>query len=401
MSKSQPGFLDFISSRLHFSYLVSSRPRLKLGFIAHPGMGGSGIMGIAIASELAKRGHEVHLIVYKKPFRIDEELIKVHLVSTKSYPMFEFFPITVASANKIEEVIKKYDLDLLNVHYALPYSVCAYVAKQMSAMHGKNIPVVTTVHGSDVHTLGLRRQFKGITRFSLESSDGIISVSDFLGDITKKEFGVSQNVRTIYNFVDTERFYRKDLPKIKRKYAKKGQKILVHFSNFRKIKNVGDIVKVFYYMQKKIDCVLLLGGDGPEKENVMELAQNLGIRDKVYFLGRRKKPELIYSIADLFLLLSTREGCPLTLLEAMACQVPVLVTNAGGMPEIVEDGRIGFIGEVGKIRNLAKKGLRILQDDVLRKQMGINALQEVKNKYTISKITTQYENFFYDTISKK
>jgi len=400
MSKPANSFLDLVASKIRFYRLVSLRPKLKIGFITHPGMGGSGIMGVAMATELAKRGHDIHLIVYKKPFRIDEGLVKVHKVSTKSYPMFEFFPITVASANKIEEVISKYDLDLLSVHYVMPYSVSAYVAKQMSAMHGKNIPVVTTIHGSDVHTLGLRKQFRGITRFSLEASDGIVSVANFLGDIAKEEFGI-KNVKTIYNFVDTERFYRRELPKLRKKYAKRGEKVIVHFSNFRKIKNVEHIVRVFNKIHKKVPSVLLLGGDGPERPVAEALAKKLGINEKIFFLGKRKKPELIYSIGDLFILLSTREGCPLTILEAMACKTPVLVTRAGGMPEIVKEGYNGVIGEVGDIKELANKAIAVLTDEHLRQKMAENALRSVNDNYTIARITRQYEDYFYDVLSKK
>ena len=394
------GVKNFLTSKIKYSVLVHSRPRLKIGFIVHPGMGGSGIMGVSIAMELAKKGHDIHLIVYKKPFRIDESLVKVHLVSTRTYSMFEFFPITVASANKIEEVISEYDLDLLNVHYAMPYSVSAYIAKQMSFLHGKHIPIVTTIHGSDIHTLGLRKQFRGITRFSLESSDGLIAVADFLGKIAKTEFNITQDIKTIYNFVDTQRFYRRAMPKLRKRYAKKNEKVIVHFSNFRRIKRVDDIVKVFYRIQKKVPCVLLLGGDGPEREIVEALVKKLGIESKVKFLGSRKKPELIYSIADLFIILSKREGCPLTILEAMACRTPILATNAGGMPEIVKEGYNGSLGEIGDLKSLAKKGISILSNESKRELMAKNALDSVNQNYNLDKIITKYENFFYEVLSK-
>lgn len=397
MSSEISKFAGAISEGIGSFVNILFRPRLKIGFVLHPFMGGSGIAGMAIAEELAKRGHEVHLIVYKQPFR-NEGSARVHLIDTAGFPVFEYFPITLAAANKIVEVVERHNLDLLHVHYALPYSVASYLAKQMCLLDGKKIPVITTVHGSDIHTIGLTEQFRNITKFSLGASDGITSVSGFLSEKVENDFNVKQGVVTIPNFVDPERFSRKRLPGLRARFAKDSERILLHFSNFRKVKRVKDIVKVFRRVSKRIPSVLIMGGDGPERKSAQALAKKMKLSGKVFFVGSQKKPEDFYSIADLFLLLSEKEGCPLTILEAMACGVPVLATRAGGIPEIIRHGREGFLAGVGNVQKLSGLAVRILSDRQLWKGMSHNARKKAVKNYSAKSIIPEYEDYYYKVL---
>ncbi len=380
------------------------RKRLRIGFVCHPFMGGSGISAISIATELAKRGHDVHIIVYKKPFRrINQNLVKIHQISIKKHPVFEYFPITLAAAAKIEEVIKKEKLDIINVHYALPYSVSSYLAKQMVfSSTRKNIPIVTTLHGTDIHTLAWKKDFKSIIRFTLENSDGITSVSRFLAD-QAKELGIKKEIKVIYNYVDEQRFRRyrdRKIRDLRRDFAERNERIILHASNFRKIKRIDDIVRAFKRIRKKVPCKLLLIGDGPEKSKIKRLVEELNLAEHVFFLGKQEKIEQFYAIADLFMLVSSKEGCPLSILEAMSSEVPVIATRVGGIPEIVVDGKTGYLVEVGNVDDIAEKAIKILSKKRKIREMGKFARAEVLSKYTKEKVVLEYEKYFRKVLLK-
>ncbi len=385
-----------IKESLRFTFSKILKRKLNIGIVCHPFMGGSGIFATSIAMELAKRGHNIHLIVYKRPFKINKKLIKVHLIPVKSQAVFEYFPITLTTASKISEVIKKHNLDLINVHYALPYSVSSYLAKQIVLTENIKIPVITSLHGTDIHTIGRKKDFKPIIRFTLSQSDGITAVSKFLAE-QSRELDIESEIKVIYNYVDSKRFKReksKELTELKREFTTSNEKIIFHASNFRKIKRIEDIIMAFNRINRKVKSKLILAGTGPERAKIKELVEKLKLKKRVFFLGQVKKIEKYYAISDLFMLVSEKEGCPLSILEAMASEVPVVATNVGGIPEILINGKTGYLVEKGDITDMARKAVRILTDKRKRKQMGEAGRQEVLEKYNVDKVVTQYEDYF-------
>jgi len=381
---------------LKFIFHPIFKKKLNIGIVCHPSMGGSGISATSIANELAKKGHNVHLISYKRPFKINKNLVKIHLINIKNHAVFEYFPITLVLASKIEEVIKKEKLDLINVHYALPYSVSSYLAKEISVSEGIKIPIITTLHGTDIHTFGRKKDFKTILKFVLDNSDGIITVSNFVAN-QAKELGITKEIKTIYNYVDTERFKREDsdeIRKLREQFARKNERIIFHASNFRKVKRIEDIIRAFNKIKRKVPSKLILAGSGPEMPKIKQLIERLRLTKSVFLLGKIKKIEKYYSIADLFMLVSTKEGCPVSILEAMSCEVPVIATNVGGIPEIVIDKKTGFLVEKENVNDIAEKSIRILSERKRIKKMGENARQEVLQKYTKNNIISQYEDYF-------
>jgi len=390
-------FLDH--TKKVFKNIISNliRQEMKIGIICHPTMGGSGIVGSKVGVELAKKNHKIHFIMYQKPFIEDlkeSENVKIHQIPLKSYHALKFVPITINAASKIVEIVKKYELDLINVHYALPYSTSAYLAKQICNTEGRDLPVITTVHGTDVHTVGLKKHFKSIIKFTLENSDGITAVSQFLANIVKEKYEISKDVEVIYNFVDSEKFRRVPNPELRAKYAKPHEKIIFHASNFRRIKNIDDIVRAFSIISKEVPSKLLLAGDGPERLRIERLAKKLGVEDKTYFLGSCKNLEQYYSIADLFMLVSQLEGFGLALAEAMSCEVPVIATNVGSIPEIVEHGKNGYLTWVGEYKEMARYAIEILSDEKKQKKMGKDGRKTVIEKFSPEKIISQYEAYY-------
>jgi len=372
------------------------KKKLNIGIVCHPFMGGSGISATSIATELSKKGHNVHLIAYRRPYKINKKLIKIHIIPVKQQAVFEYFPITLTIATKIEEVIKKEKLDLINVHYALPYSVSSFLAKQMLLSEGIKIPIITTLHGTDIHTIGRRKDFRSIIKFSLDSSDGIIAVSEFLAK-KAREIGVNSDIKVIYNYVDTKKFKRgvsKETKELKKEFVNKNEKLILHVSNFREIKRIEDIIRAFNKIKRKIPSKLILVGSGPRMPAVKELINRLKLKKKVFLVGKQKKIEKYYSISDLFILASEREACPLSILEAMSSEVPVVATNVGGIPEIVVEGKTGYLVEKGDIVDMAKKSIKILSNRKKLREMGEASRKEVLEKYSKSKIINEYEDYF-------
>ena len=377
--------------------------KLKIGIVCHPYMGGSGISATSVAEGLAKKGHEVHLIVYKRPFKVNKKLIKVHIIPVKQQAVFDYFPITLVTASKIEEVIRKEKLDLINVHYALPYSVSSYLAKQIAFTKGVKIPVVTTLHGTDIHTIGKKKDFKSVIKFTLENSDGIVAVSKYLAD-QAKEIEVESEVKVITNYVDVDKFKPDDSREIKRlrkQFTRPNEKIVFHASNFRKVKRIEDIIRSFNLIKRKTKANLVLAGAGPELKKMKELVERLKLNERVFFVGKQKKIEKYYAIADLFLLASDKEGFPLCILEAMSSGVPVVSAKSGGVPELVVNGKTGYLVEREDVRGMANKAIKILTSAKMRREMGETARQEVLDKYTKEKIIAQYEDYFMNMVLKK
>lgn len=369
--------------------------KLNIGIVCHPSVGGSGIVGTSVGSQLASRGHEVHVISYKKPFRPLLENIRLHLIPVKNFQPLKFTPITLTAASKIYNVVKKNDIDIINVHYAIPYSSAAYMAKQMCTAEGIKAPVITTVHGTDIHTIGLKKQFRDVVKFTLKSSDGITAVCSYLANQVKRRFDFDGDIRVIYNFVDTKRFTRKPGRRLHRQITKdKDKKVILHVSNFRKIKRIDDIIEAFKEIKKAVPSKLVLVGDGPEKMGIRAKVRDCGISKDVIFLKPCKDIEKFYSMADLFMLASEREGCPLSILEAMSSKVPVVATNVGGIPEIIENGKEGFLARLGDVKEIADMSIKILSDEQLWTEMGREGRKKVLKKFTADKIIPQYESFY-------
>ncbi len=369
--------------------------KLNIGIVCHPSVGGSGIVGTSVGSQLASRGHDIHIISYKKPFRLVMKNISLHLIPVKNFQSLKFTPITLTAASKIYNVVKKNNIDIINVHYAIPYSSAAYMAKQMCTAEGIKAPVITTVHGTDIHTIGIKKQFRDVVKFTLKSSDGITAVCSYLANQVERKFDFDGDIRVIYNFVDTKRFTRKPGRRLHRQITKsKDKKVILHVSNFRKIKRIDDIIEAFKEIKKAVPSKLVLVGDGPEKMSIRTKVRDCGISKDVIFLKPCKDIEEFYSIADLFVLASEREGCPLSILEAMSSRVPVIATNVGGIPEIVENREEGFLVNLGDIEGVADKSIEILTNDRLWLDMGKAGRKRVMKDFTANKIIPQYESFY-------
>ncbi|MDI6721190.1 MAG: N-acetyl-alpha-D-glucosaminyl L-malate synthase BshA [Candidatus Aenigmarchaeota archaeon] len=376
-----------------FIHELSHKP-LKAGIVCEMGMGGSSIVGSSLAEGLCKNGNDVHIISYSKSFRRLPKEIRFHYIPSDNFNVFQHLPITLIAAGKIESVIIKENLDVINVHYALPYAASAYMAKQMVSSHGIKIPIITTVHGTDVHTVGIHDTFRSVTKFALESSDGITTICQFLADKVKENFNVDREIKIIHNFVDTKKFTRKENLKLKNTLCKEGEKIIVHASNFRPIKRIDHIMESFNIISKSIPSKLLLLGDGPEKAKMMRLASKLKIKDRVIFAGPVKNVQKYFSISDLFVMASENEGMPLSIIEAMSCKVPAVAVNRGGMPEIVEDGKTGYVAEFGDTNDIAEKCMKILSNDNTIEKFRNNSRKRVEEDFDMKKNVAEYEKYY-------
>lgn len=365
---------------------------MKIGVACFPTFGGSGIIATELASLLAKK-HELHLISYDKPVRLGEEIdFSFHKVELLSYPLFERVPCcySLALASKLAEIIKSYNLDIVHAHYAVPNAMSAYLAKKICNDSAK---VVTTLHGTDSYLVGRHPSYKQVTQFSMQQSDALTAVSEYLKERTVTEFEISREIRVIPNFVDPQRF---------RKLKKdREQKIVCHSSNFRPIKRIPDIVKAFKIISEKIDCKLVLIGNGPERPTAEEIAKSLRISESVEFLGNVKNVQDVLGKSDLFLLPSEDESFGLAALEAMSCEVPVVASNVGGLKELVSHGVDGYLVRVGDVEGLAQYSLKILQDPKLQEKFGRNARKKVLKKYTPEKIVPNYEDLYKETLKEK
>ncbi|ANI87862.1 N-acetyl-alpha-D-glucosaminyl L-malate synthase BshA [Arachidicoccus ginsenosidimutans] len=369
---------------------------MKIGIVCYPTFGGSGVLATELGKALATKGHEVHFITYRQPVRLNEFSANIfyHEVRVPQYPLFEYPPYELALASTLVDVIMRYDLDLLHVHYAIPHASAAYMAKQIvKEKTGRNIPFITTLHGTDITLVGKDKTYEPVVTFSINESDVITSVSANLKEETYKHFHIKKDVEVIYNFVDIKRFDKKPIDAFKQAVAPKGEKIIVHASNFRKVKRVCDVAKIFAEIHKEVDCKLLMVGDGPERPNCEELIKNLGVEQDVRFFGKQEQVEEVLAISDLFLLPSEYESFGLAALEAMAAHVPVLSSNAGGLPEVNVDGETGFLFDVGDVKTASQKGIELLENEELLQQFKKQAYTHAL-KFDIGNIVPLYEQIY-------
>src|SRR5688572_25964002 len=338
---------------------------MRIGIVCYPTFGGSGVLATELGKALAQKNHQVHFITYQQPVRLNGFIPNIfyHEVQVPTYPLFDYPPYETALASAMVDVIKNNNLDLLHVHYAIPHASAAYMAKRILEKEGKKIPVITTLHGTDITLVGRDKTYAPVVAFSINQSDGITAVSENLRTETYKTFCIEKEIEVINNFVDVARFTRKPIDAFKKVIAPNGERILLHASNFRKIKRVQDVVRIFHEVRKVKPAKLLFVGDGPERSTAEDLARELDVFDEIRFVGKQEQMEDILAIADLFVLTSDYEGFGLAALEAMAAGVPVVSTNAGGLPEIMIDGVTGFMGNVGDIETMSKHALYILSNE--------------------------------------
>ncbi|WP_337044176.1 N-acetyl-alpha-D-glucosaminyl L-malate synthase BshA [Emticicia sp. 17c] len=372
---------------------------MKIGIVCYPTFGGSGVVATELGKALAKNGHQVHFITYTQPARLDffNENIFYHEVNIASYPLFQYPPYESALAGKMVDVVKYEKLDILHVHYAIPHATSAFLAKQILKCQGINIPVITTLHGTDITIVGKDATLAPVVTFSINESDGVTTVSADLQRETYNAFRVSKEIEVIPNFVDLERFKKQKKEHFKRIICPNDEKLLVHTSNFRRVKRIDDIIRVFAQLKTLTPSKLLLVGDGPERVAMEQLSRDLGLGEDVRFVGKLDAIEEVLSVADLFLMPSEKESFGLAALEAMACEVPVISTNTGGLPELNVQGVTGFLSNVGDIEDMVKNANYILQDENLPR-FKQNALAHAQ-EFDISKIVPKYEQYYEKIIN--
>ncbi len=377
---------------------------MKIGITCYPTYGGSGVVATELGIELAQRGHDIHFITYSPPFRLatnNHPNIWFHEVEVSHYPLFDYPPYDLALATRMAEVAEIYELDLLHVHYAIPHSVSAYLARQMLKSAGKRLPFVTTLHGTDITLVGQDRSYLPITRFSIEESDGVTAISKYLRERTNREFQIKDCIRVIYNFVNCDLYTRdKDAPERRREYARDDERVLVHLSNFRPVKRIHDVIEIFDRVQKKVPSKLLLIGDGPDRSSAEWLAMDKKIHDKVIFLGKQDRVHEKLAVADVMLLPSQLESFGLAALEAMACKVVPIATNVGGVPEVIDNGKTGFLAEVGDVETMARYAIELLSDDAKLQHIAQEARIAARGHFCASKIIPQYEKFYREVLDR-
>ncbi len=375
--------------------------KLKIGITCYPTYGGSGVVATELGLELAQRGHEIHFITYAQPIRLNRPTLNIHYheVEVSRYPLFEYPPYDLALATRMAEVAEIYDLDLLHVHYAIPHSVSALLARQMLAWGPKHrrLPFVTTLHGTDITLVGQDPSYLPVTRFSIEQSDGVTAISQYLRERTVREFGIQNNITVIYNFVNCELYCRekeKDLTEHRAEYAPHGERILLHVSNFRPVKRVTDVIEIFDRVRKKVPSKLLLMGDGPERSPAERLAMQKGIHDDVIFLGKQEQIGEKLAISDVLLLPSQLESFGLAALEAMASEVVPIATRVGGLPEVIDHGTTGFLADVGDVDTMAQYAIDLLGDEARLRGMGSACRKAAAERFSAKSIIPQYEEFY-------
>ncbi|MBH0229566.1 N-acetyl-alpha-D-glucosaminyl L-malate synthase BshA [Halobacillus yeomjeoni] len=366
----------------------------KIGITCYPTVGGSGVIATELGKLLAEKGHEIHFVASQVPFRLNRVYpnIYYHEVEVNNYPVFQHPPYDLALAAKMADVINREELDILHVHYAMPHAICAILAKQMC---NRDVKIITTLHGTDITVLGIDSSLKEMIKFGIEASDRVTAVSSSLVSQTQDMLDTTREIDVIYNFVDEREYYRKTNEELKEHYCiQDDEKVLIHISNFRKVKRVPDVIRSFAKIEKEVPSKLLLVGDGPEYSDCYQLVKDLGIEDKVLFLGKQDNVSDLLSISDMKLLLSEKESFGLVLLEAMACGVPCIGTNIGGIPEVIDHGETGYIAELGNIDQIADYAVKILSDKELLNSLSVNAKQVVNNKFASSTILEEYEKLY-------
>ena len=372
---------------------------MNIGIVCYPTFGGSGVLATELGKALADKGHNIHFITYQQPVRQSgfHANIFYHEVRVPTYPLFDYPPYETALASTMVDVILNNNVELLHVHYAIPHAAAAYMAKQILAKQGIKIPFITTLHGTDITLVGKDKTYSPVVTFSMNESDALTAVSQNLKEETYKNFKIDKEIEVIYNFVDVKRFHRQPVDAFRKLISPNGEKIIVHASNFRKVKRVEDVVATFLLIQEKMPATLLLLGDGPERSHIEANARQCESHNSIKFLGKQEQMEDILPIADLFLLTSEYESFGLAALEAMAAEVPVISTNAGGLPEININGFCGFMSDVGDVEDMSKNALHILQDDATLKKFKANALAQAK-KFDIENIVPVYEALYKKVI---
>jgi N-acetyl-alpha-D-glucosaminyl L-malate synthase BshA len=366
---------------------------MKIAIVCYPTFGGSGVVATELGLELAQRGHEIHFITYKQPVRLAllNPNLHYHEVNVPEYPLFHYQPYELALSSKLVDMVKLHKIELLHVHYAIPHAYAGYMAKQMLKAEGIYIPMVTTLHGTDITLVGKHPFYKSAVTFSINQSDIVTSVSKSLKDDTYKHFNISKEIEVIPNFIEIDKAkVEEGTPCYRSLMAKNNERIITHISNFRKVKRIPDIIKIFYKIQQQIPSKLMMVGEGPEKENAELLCEELGISNKVIFFGNSNEIDKILCFTDLFLLPSETESFGLAALEAMACSVPVISTNTGGLPEVNSDGFSGYLSNVGDIDSMAENAIKIIQDDVTLSTFKKNAFS-VAQQFDIVNILPLYE----------
>ena len=373
---------------------------MNIGIVCYPTFGGSGVVANELGKALAKEGHKIHFITYSQPTRLDflNENLYYHEVDFRSYPLFDFPPYELALASTMVSVVKNEKLDLLHVHYAIPHASAAYMAKQILKTHGITIPFITTLHGTDITLVGKDASYEPVVTFSINQSDGVTAVSEHLRKETYESFQITNGIEVIPNFIDLEKFKKQKKEHFKKAICPNGEALVVHTSNFRKVKRVQDVIKVFANLHNEIPSKLLMIGDGPERSRAEGMCRDLNITDDVRFLGKLEAVEEVLSVADLFLMPSEKESFGLAALEAMACEVPVISTNAGGLPELNVHGVTGFMSNVGDVEDMTRNALFVLDKNNLPK-FKANALKRAQ-EFDISNILPLYENYYLKILEK-
>ncbi|PAV29478.1 N-acetyl-alpha-D-glucosaminyl L-malate synthase BshA [Virgibacillus profundi] len=366
----------------------------KIGITCYPSVGGSGVIATELGMLLAEQGHEIHFITSSVPFRLNGIYPKIfyHEVELNHYPVFQYPPYDLALASKMAEVIDREKLDILHVHYAMPHAICAILARDI-AEH--DVKIVTTLHGTDISVLGIDHTFKKMIKHGIEQSDAVTAVSASLLDQTVNMLDTNKDISVIYNFVNEKEYYKKDLPIIKEQYGiKPDEKVIIHISNFRKVKRIDDVIQTFHEIQKQVKSKLLLIGDGPEYSEAIQLVSELGLDEQILFLGKQKNISDLLSISDLKLLLSEKESFGLVLLEAMACEVPCIGTNVGGIPEVIRHNETGYIVELGDLDMAADYAIELLNDEKRLKEFSQNAFKHARSYFHSQEIVRQYMELY-------
>jgi L-malate glycosyltransferase len=374
---------------------------MKIGIVCYPTYGGSGVLATELGLGLARNGHDVHFITYRQPARLSPFTPNVfyHEVENEDYPLFEYPPYDTALASKIVDVVLYQNLDILHVHYAIPHAAVAYMAKKILLTKGRYIPVVTTLHGTDITIVGNNRAFAPVVEFSINKSDGVTAVSQSLKQDTLAQFDIQRDIEVIYNFIDFSRFRKINKDHFKKIIAPAGEAILVHTSNFRRVKRVEDVIRIFQKVQAQIPSKLLMIGDGPERQPAEQLCRDLGICNEVRFLGKQDAIEELLAICDLFLMPSEIESFGLAALEAMACEVPVISSNGGGLPEVNIHGVTGYLSDPGDVESMAQYAIGLLKNPEKLAEFRHNALERAK-VFDLANILPEYERYYQKILTE-
>ena len=377
---------------------------MKIGITCYPTYGGSGVVATELGIELAARGHEIHFITSSQPFRLTgrEANIHFHEVSVSTYPLFEYPPYDLALATRMAEVADFYSLDLLHVHYAIPHSVSALLARQMLATRGRTLPFITTLHGTDITLVGLDHSYLPITKFGIEQSDGVTAISSHLRDRTHEAFEITSEIEIIHNFVNCDFYIRKPelVAAMRPRFAASNEHLFVHLSNFRPVKRVRDVIEVFARVARVLPARLMLIGDGPDRSTAEQLALHYKVQDRIHFIGKQDNVNELLPLADLMLMPSEMESFGLAALEAMACSVPTIGTRVGGVPELIDDQHNGLLFKVGDVDAMAAAAIALLRDEPRLKAMSTAARKTAQDRFCASRIIPEYESYYDRVVTR-